>query len=263
MHSLLDHLPAKERRGSKPRCHLLTHGSQEQVAARLTGLIDPWGQVNPHDKWMPQGFDDLKEAQLHDAPQLLADSIRTKLQSWWLAVPVRATTPNWDIASTCTIDGKGGLLLIEAKGHDTELLREEKGKTLDKGASENSRRNHDRIGKAIGEAKVALNSILPGWNLSRDSHYQLANRFAWGWKLIELGLPVILVYLGFLNAEEMRDLGKPFAADVDWQRLVRSHSKALVPDGIWNQKWELYGQPFIPLIRSIEWPLDTPPENDA
>ena len=261
MRSLLDRLSVKERRGSKPRCHLLTHGSREQVAARLTGLIDPWGQVNPYHQWMPQGFDDLEEAQLHSAPRLLAEGIRRCLQSWWLAV--RATTPNWDIASTCTIDGKEGLLLIEAKAHDAELVAEEKGKTLDRWASENSRRNHDRIRQAIGEANIALNSILPGWNLSRDSHYQMANRFAWAWKLTELRLPVILVYLGFLTAEEMRDRGTPLAADADWQRLVRSHSEPLVPAGIWNQKWELHGQPFIPMIRSIEWRLDTLPENNA
>lgn len=255
MSSLLDLLPAKGRRGSKPRCHLLTHGSPEQVAARLTCLIDSWGQVDPHDKWMPQGFDDLTEAQLHEAPRLVTKNDRAKLQSWWLVV--RATTPNWDIASTCTIGGEKGLLLIEAKAHDAELRKEKQGKPLDDGAPENGRKNHDRIGKAIGEANVALNAILPGWNLSRDSHYQLSNRFAWAWKLTELGYPVILVYLGFLNAEEMRDRGKPFTAEADWQGLVELHSELIVPAGIWNHKWELHGQPFIPLIRSIECRLHT------
>jgi hypothetical protein len=127
---LLNRLPAKCRRGSKPRCHLLTHGSPAQVAARLTDLIAPWGKVTEKDHWMPQGFDDIEEAQLHDAPRLLPDDICKSLQSWWLAA--RATTPNWDIASTCTIEGKKGLLLIEAKAHDVELIGEEKGKPLDR-----------------------------------------------------------------------------------------------------------------------------------
>ena len=60
------------------------------------------------------------------------------------------------------------------------------------------------------EADHALNGVLPGWSLSRDSHYQLANRFAWAWKLADMGLPTILIYLGFLNAAEMKDQGHHF-----------------------------------------------------
>jgi len=36
MSDLLKSLRPKERRGSKPRCHLLTHGSPDVVSARLT-----------------------------------------------------------------------------------------------------------------------------------------------------------------------------------------------------------------------------------
>jgi hypothetical protein len=38
---LFDHPKRKERRGSKPRCHLLTYGSARDVAARLTSLVAP------------------------------------------------------------------------------------------------------------------------------------------------------------------------------------------------------------------------------
>jgi len=45
MSQLIERLPVKARRGSKPRCHLLTHGTRQEVADRLTDLIHPWGQV--------------------------------------------------------------------------------------------------------------------------------------------------------------------------------------------------------------------------
>ncbi len=66
-----------------------------------------------------------------------------------------------------------------------------------------SKRNHAQIGRAISEASLGLKDTMDGWNLSRDSHYQLANRFAWAWKLASMGVPVVLVYLGFLGAAEM------------------------------------------------------------
>jgi hypothetical protein len=46
---------------------------------------------------------------------------------------------------------------------------------------------------------------MDGWTLSRDSHYQLTNRFAWAWKLASMGVPVVLGYLGFQGAAEMKD----------------------------------------------------------
>ena len=45
------------------------------------------------------------------------------------------------------------------------------------------------------------------WGLSRDHHYRFSNRFAWSWKLATFGLLAVLVYLGFLNAQEMADEG--------------------------------------------------------
>src|SRR5947199_10071835 len=139
--------------GSKPRCHLLTSGTKQEVADRLTRIIAPFGLVLPEDSWMPDGFDKCEEAHLHIADRIIVEpAMRTRLLHWWLAVAgaQRTATPNWDIASTCTIDGRRGLLLVEAKAHDAELRNEERGKLLgnedNKGVSIDSRRNHVRIG---------------------------------------------------------------------------------------------------------------------
>jgi hypothetical protein len=80
----------------------------------------------------------------------------------------------------------------------------------------------------------------------------MSNRFAWACKLTELGMPVILVYLGFLSATEMQDLGEPLPSAVEWEALVRAHGKDLVPEPVWNQTIQVNGQQLVPLIRSTE-----------
>jgi hypothetical protein len=203
---------------------------------------------------MPRGFEDQHEAQLGKAVGLLGQEHCRTIQSWWLAAPTATSqTPNWDIASTCVIGGKKGILLIEAKAHDEELLREAGGKSLQSTASKNSQLNHDRIGKRIQEASAGLRKETGlDWRLSRDQSYQMSNRFASSWKLTTIGFPVILVYLGFIGAEEMRDRGKPFKNAVEWDSLVRAQSGALLPGEVWNREWEVGSQPLIPLIRSCE-----------
>ena len=263
MCNLLHLLPAKARSGSKPRCHSLTHGSRDEVAGRLTDLIKPFGTVQAHNSWMPRGFENNDEAQLHRASTLVKSEERRKsLKSWWLAVSRgdHTTTPNWDIASTCTINIEGrpaedGLLLIEAKAHHDELRGEEKGKLLKAPAKTPTLRNHARIGWCMEDANLVLNDQTSlNWNLSRDSRYQMSNRFAWAWKLAELGTPVILVYLGFLNASEMVAGGR-ISTEKDWEKMVRDHADRHVPDEVWGKPWVLHGLPFVPLIRTMEQSL--------
>ena len=257
MSELLQRLKPRERRGSKPRCHLLTHGSADEVAARLTSLAAPFARVSAGDRWMPQGFDEPEEAQLHRAPRLLDPEIGTQLGEWWLApASRRARTPNFDIASTCTIGEASGLLLVEAKAHDAELNKESAGRSLTADASDDRRASHVTIAAAIRAACSGLSEATSlTWRIARDTHYQMSNRFAWSWKLAALGIPVVLVYLGFLKADEMIDRGQPFASHEDWERLVKAHSRALFPPEIWGRNWVVKGQPFIPLIGSIEQPL--------
>lgn len=259
MNHLLAQLRRNQRRGSKPRCHLLTHGEAVHRSAALNELVVPWAEVIPDDVCMPTGFDYVGEAQLHSASRLLEPEIRAALTAWWLSVPsANATTPSWDIASTCRIGGKRGLLLIEAKAHHGELIKEEAGKILAAGASANSRRNHIRIGASIEEANIALSDETGCfWELSRGHHYQMSNRFAWSWKLSELGVPVVLVYLGFLDCQDMAADSKIIANDADWQRLVRAHSATIAPPDVWNRSWQLHGQTFVPLIRTSSIPLPT------
>jgi hypothetical protein len=155
-------------------------------------------------------------------------------------------------------------VLVEAKAHDEELYKETIGKRLkvnrsrdNRRVSKNGKANHDKIGLALAAAREGLeHSTSHKWGISRDNCYQMSNRFAWAWKLTELGLPVVLIYLGFLNANEMADKGKPIFDQDDWERLVKSHSEKLMASEVWGRKWTCNGHPFIALIRSLEWPLE-------
>lgn len=259
MRGLFDRLKLKERRGSKPRCHLLTHGSRETVADRLSSLAAPFATVRPSDRWMPEGFDELGEAQLQKAPRLLAPALSAKLGEWWLPADRQdARTPNFDIASTCTIDGAPGLLLVEAKAHDMELRKEAAGRRLAQDASAERRESHVTIGAAIESARVGLESATRlKCAISRDSHYQMSNRFAWSWKLADLGIPVVMVYLGFLKATDMSKPGEvPFADAGVWEALTRAHSAPLFPGEVWDRHWSVKGVALIPLIRSLELSLE-------
>ncbi len=258
MRELLGRLGRKEQRGSKPRCHWLTHGPADQVAAALCALSAPWATVLPTDRWMPDGFNDVQEAQLHRAPCLLDPAICRRLGEWWLPTDHQdARTPNFDVASTCTIEGVSGLLLVEAKAHDEELRKEAAGRPLADDASEDRQASHETIKAAIDAANEGLSTATSRQlAISRDSHYQMSNRFAWSWKLAELGIPVVLIYLGFLNAREMADKGRPFATAEEWEGLVHDHSRSLFPPEVWGKRWDVNGVALIPLIRSIEQPLD-------
>lgn len=207
---------------------------------------------------MPQGFRQVEEAQLHKAHSLLRPQDCEVLGDWWLAEQSdNSQTPNWDIASTCTIDGRRGLLLVEAKAHTQELkVQDQVGGRLP---------NRERIAECIEDANGALASQTGlEWALSHEHHYQMANRFAWSWKLAELGYSVVLVYLGFLMAEEMRKGTEqiPLKEHADWDGLVKAHSEPLFPERVWDRQWCIQGQLFVPRICSIKIRHDGPTEEE-
>jgi hypothetical protein len=240
-------LPRNAQRGSRPRCVLLTDGPNGVVAERLTRLVEPFARIDPaRAPWMPRGFRAPAEAKLGEAKLLLSPEHREQVTDWWLAVRKGANTPNWDIAATAAIEGRDGLVLIEAKAHSRELMQTPLGA--------GNEQNRKRIRAAVQEADRALNEMDAGWALSCDSHYQLANRFAWAWKLASLGIPVVVVYLGFLNAAEMKEDG-PFTTPDAWDQAVRAYARGIVPEDVWERNLDVGGVPLIPLIRSIEVPF--------
>ena len=260
--TLVKNLRPRERRGGRARCILLTQGSNNVVAHRLSALAAPFATVDPvRHAWMPRGFAEPREARLGDLPSFLSERDREAITNWFLRFPRGANTPNWDIASTATVDGREGLLLVEAKAHTRELSDSGKAPCppdVGERSAERSEKNRAKIEAACGEASRALNCVLPGWNLSIEHHYQLSNRFAWAWKLASLGIPVALVYLGFLEADEMRDQGTPFADGQHWRNCLKAHARGVVPDKVWDEPIFVGGTPLHAILYAKEIPLPPP-----
>jgi hypothetical protein len=242
----------REKKGSRIRCLRLTDGSDHEVAMRLSAMTSPapgrlpLAVIDPErHRWLPKGLASPDEAKLDRAPELLPPELRGVLKHWWLAVPKGANTPNWDIAATCTIGDREGLLLVEAKAHANELHTD--------GCGSTRLENQRSIAAAVNEANAGLTSLCSGWSLQTKSCFQLCNRFALSWKLAAQGVPVVLVYLGFLNVTEMP---KPLISHDQWRNLVIAHAKGLVPDAAWDATFDVGGMPLTALIRSAHIDLE-------
>jgi hypothetical protein len=236
-------------RGS--RKHVLDWTSQPNFVEELLELAAPVAcRRLPKSLWMPKGRDDGIEARLETfGPLAMLDHPAwPALTKWWLRHPAHANTPNWDIALSCEVEGTPGLILVEAKANIPELGVA--GKPQSMKASKNSMANHERIGRAIAEARAGLEPALPGISISRDSHYQLANRLAFSWKLATLGIPTVLLYLGFTGDEGIRDAGMPFDNDEHWQDVFGAHLKSVCPTAPLVGPVNVGAAPFWVLSRS-------------
>jgi hypothetical protein len=85
-----------------------------------------------------------------------------------------------------------------------------------------------------------------------DRCYQLSNRLAFTWKLATLGIPVVLLYLGFTGDEGIRDVGEPLRDDEDWRHTFATHFSKVAPVGLLEQRFEIDGAPVWLLARSRE-----------
>jgi hypothetical protein len=181
--------------------------------------------------WQPKGHIKSEEACLeHCGDRFIPGTNCWKeLAAWWLVHRGGANKPNWDLVVACDIAGQPGLALVEAKAHERELGRG--GKREYPSESAKSAENHERIGKAIAEASLALSKIVPGVNISRNSHYQLANRLAYSWKIASMGIPVILVYLGFTGDEGIKDVGIPLRDHSHWEVIMHTYTEGVLPVG--------------------------------
>jgi hypothetical protein len=236
-------------RGS--RKHILDLLERKDFLEVFNNLLTNIGVTVSHiDVQTPRGYPDPEEMELRDfGPKYLADQIDwSTIRKWWPDYP--AKSPQWDLLTTCTIEGKKGIVLVEAKAHEAELKWE--GKPLEEDASRESIRNHQQIGKCIAEASRSLNEKVPGINIQRDSHYQLANRVAFAWKLAQCGMPVVLLYLGFIGDSGISDVGVPFRDNDHWQRVMGAYIQGFLPQSFPETRIEFEsGGSMVMLIRSL------------
>ena len=145
--------------------------------------------------------------------------LSVSFRNWWIKHGSR--TPQWDLISKCKINGVDGLLLVEAKAHKSEVTGD-KGKKHPK--ERKSLENHDQINNAVQEAGKLINNLNTDItvNLSIENCYQLSNRIACAWWLASHNIPVVLLYLGFLNETYFKD---KFQSDETWQKCFIEHAE--------------------------------------
>lgn len=218
-------------RGS--RKHVLDWVEQPRFLPELLALARPVDcRVTAESYWAPLGYRHPDEARLEAfGPRTMPSHGAWPLvRSWWLKHDRGANTPNWDLALTCQVEGRPGLILVEAKANVPELS--EAAKRQDPKPSEASRANHDHIATAIDEARGHLSTRYPDISIHRDRHYQLSNRIAFAWRLASLGIPTVLIYLGFVGDMGIRDVGERFHDEQHWHTVFETHLKAVCPTAI-------------------------------
>lgn len=205
-------------------------------------------QFSKSEVYMPKGSENHKEAELKDfLKNTIWSGLGDMIRDWWLEEIRSGTrTPNWDFVSTCTINEQTGLLLVEAKAHWNELKADDRA-----GAKPNSK-NLFKIRSAIREAREEINKVTAplSISISIDRCYQLSNRVAHAWWLANQGVPVILLYLGFLNRTEMSKNGKIFEDNNEWQKCFQAYASNVGADSFINNEINCGKSKFKLLCRS-------------
>jgi hypothetical protein len=208
-------------------------------------------EINIYDNWIPKSIKYDKETELNDFLRYNFDhQLGKDITDWWLHKD--ATTPNWDLIFTCTINGKRGILLVEAKAHCAELEQECKGKGPANEKSGSSKKNHEQIALAISEVNTHIADEIAGIALSRDTCYQFSNRVAHAWWLANQGIPVVLMYLGFLNVEDMSDNYKTFKSHKEWEDCFINHLKIVNAEHLIDRTVVCGDSSFITISKSVE-----------
>lgn len=210
-------------------------GSSEQIL----DLIDRGGikQINDiindksivitsDDWWYPKSKDKPKEVSIltflksHSNLFNINPSYINEFKTWW--VVYKGKFPTWDYIASATINGKKGIVLIEAKSHVDEF--DTNGKKIKETASEASHVNHKQITEAIEKARDSINKLnRTEIKISIDNCYQLSNRIAQSWWLASHGIPVTLVYLGFIGDTSMANNYKIFMNESEWKVAVENY----------------------------------------
>jgi len=169
-------------------------------------------------------------------------------RKWW--IEHKGRHPQWDLLCHIVVRKTPGLLLVEAKAHESELAEQDEKSDPDP-ASVDSQENDQQIRQRIEETNTNLHGLGIGtFALSADHHYQLANRLAYLNKLASLGIPTVLLYLGWLQSPDwpvdcLRDAAH-------WDQVMSDYMKDVVPATFPGQVFQTpAGGSMLMLIRSL------------
>lgn len=245
--------------GSKLRCSLLALSSRNKTIGFFNELIKLQGKVENSDVWQPSSKSHVETTLTNLDDFLDCNSYNINkdlLKQWWLVEGHRLG--QWDFVCSfspnCPDINRKGLILVEAKANFFEF-----NKKRDKSDSKEKTPNWEKIKGALSEASANLNNVCSPegpdhFALSIDKKYQLSNRFAFSWRLAYEGIPVVLIYLGFLNAAELDNF---FKSHEEWENCVKEGSAGIIPPAVWNKTFDVTNKkdsktPLSFLIRSAK-----------
>lgn len=214
--------------------HILNLIDSPKFLASINNILTPFNAVLMDKKTIqPKGRIDYSEYSLqryinfHKLTNTFPNLASFNFNSWWN--PSGGKAPTWDMISLCKLNGKDALLLVEAKAHVREL--DTKGKRVLANQSIGSKQNLINIENRIKEACEDLNSTNNGFNISIKTHYQLSNRLAFSWKLNQLNIPVVLLYIGFTGDTYFKDC---FTDNSHWEQQFKIYLQDVVPFSFLN-----------------------------
>ena len=216
------------------RKHVLELIDNPDFVSIMNNILFPFDVVLKDKKTLqPKGFIDSSEFRLqryvneHKLVKPFPNLKEFNFNTWWN--PYGGSAPTWDMISLCKLNGKDALLLVEAKAHVNEF--DTNGKKEELNPSDGSIANCISIEKRIKEACDNLNNSTIGFNVSINKHYQLSNRVAFSWKLNQLNIPVVLLYLGFTGDTYFKD----YFTDVNhWEKEFKKYLQGIVPVSFLN-----------------------------
>jgi hypothetical protein len=247
------------------RMHMLDWLESPQFLPTLRGFVETINFViQDNAARRPRDRNDHRESVLVGRNEpFLSQSQRDELCTWWVVHRRGAKLPTWDLViSASDASGRPALVLIEAKAHAIELSKSGKAWPQRRKPEQQARSvdNHEKIGRAICEASVNLARTVPGILLSRDKSYQFANRIAFAWKLASLGIPIALIYLGFIGDGEIISHAEDcFRMSNDWQDAFRSHTAGHFPAEMHARKIDCGAASFWLLVRDMQVLRQSPP----
>jgi len=223
-------------KGSKK--HILDLIGREDFIYSFNNILQPYdANIIDRRTVQPKGKNDVSEYGIqsyinkHKLAERFPSLIDFNFDKWWK--PCGGKAPTWDMISLCKLNGKDALLLVEAKAHKSEFNKSGK-RPLKENPSTGSEINLTSIEARINEACDNLNSTNNGFTISIKSHYQLSNRVAFAWKLNQLNVPVVLLYLGFTGDDYFK---KDFFKDNShWEQEFNKYITGVVPRHFINKK---------------------------
>lgn len=208
------------------------------VSAEDIRLPDPPNEINEQD------FSSLAQF-IH--PFLSND----KNSAWWKNALKNYSPYCWDFVSTCTINGKKGLLLIESKA--------KKGELITKG---NLREPNLNLESNYAIAGTDLQKVAPDAKLSSVTCRQMSNHIYRSWFLARSGIPVILMYLGFHFTGKQNNGNRVFTSGEDWRTYFLKAARKIGVSGLLNKETYCGDSSFTLLSASIASDTKNPPHSE-